>query len=109
SCEAVTRASVGPPGAGTMLATHHRASSYESSGGPMEHRDANERENRAQPEHQDHRGSEGDRDRVQRAVRSVSAGARRNRGTVAAAGLAASSIAMIAGGMNPDAEAPAQA
>lgn len=75
----------------------------------MEHRDANRRENRAQPERQDHRGSEGDGDRVQRAVRSVSAGARRNRGTVAAAGLAASSIAMIAGGMNPDAEAPAQA
>jgi membrane-bound lytic murein transglycosylase D len=48
-------------------------------------------------------------DRVRRAARSVSASMRRNKGTVAAAGLAASSIAMIAGGMNPAAESPAQA
>ncbi|MHB1169251.1 MAG: lytic transglycosylase domain-containing protein [Longimicrobiales bacterium] len=53
-------------------------------------------------------GDDGE-DRVRRAARSVSAKVRKNRGTVAAAGLAASSIAMIAGGMNPGTEAPAQA
>ncbi len=59
---------------------------------------------------QDHAGDD-DRgpDRVQRAARSVSASVRSNKGTVAAAGLAASSIAMIAGGINPGGEAPAQA
>lgn len=47
-------------------------------------------------------------DRVRQAARGVSSALRKNRGTVAAAGLAASSIAMIAGGANPDAS-PAQA
>jgi len=74
----------------------------------MEHRDADRQEKRAQAESHDRRATDGDGDRVRQAARSVSAAVRKNRGTVAAAGLAASSIAMIAGGMNPEAESPVE-
>lgn len=82
----------------------------------MEHRDAGERNGRrgehhatAGTEQRTQPGQDNGDDRVRRAARGVSSAVHRNKGTVAAAGLAASSIAMIAGGMNPAAEAPAQA
>lgn len=51
----------------------------------------------------------GTESRVRSKGRDVAASIRKNKGTVAAAGLAASSIAMIAGGANPSAESPAKA